>query len=306
VPYVALPKAALKLHSKTDLLYAITIYRSGRPEALGPGLTPYQRRQQSESLARLERAGLLIESDDSDALLPLPLADTPKGRIIIPAQYDYTRMSLVAIKAVIACHGAARYERRTPFRITVRRTDLAQTAGIAERRLRDALRELEQHHFIQLEKKWRAGTQITLCEPNSDTPLFYLGDYYRMSRNAVPVCERYRFVLADLDPKGKLGATVGPVTGYKVYCPFCRFRGSPTFNFTSTDDGDEWRCYNCRRHGDSDRLWVRFANWRRDTDWRTIIRDGTAPNSNTDQHDAMNMLGQFEEMTTNGTLDTMP
>lgn len=97
--------------------------------------------------------------------------------------------------------------------------------------------------------------------------------------NAVLIPDRYVFLLADYDPKRKLADCTGPVRGYRVFCPFCNCRKDqqPTFSFTSEDDEDHWKCHNCRRSGDSYRLWARLSNWSVETDWRKIIPDVCGP-----------------------------
>jgi hypothetical protein len=292
VPYIALPIAVLKLRGKTELLHAIELYHFKTTDSPSPlmreslfagSMSPYQRRQRREVLSSLERAGVIRECEDSDAFELLPLADTTKDRITIPAQFDYASLSLVAIKAALACHAEARYS-RTPFRFITKQVDLAKKAGITERRLRDALAELERKHYLRAAKKWRDGTQITLHEPGSDVPLYYLGEYQQQRVDVLPVCERYRLLLAKYDPKQKLVDIKGPVRSYRVFCPYCKCHrdNSPTFTFTSEDDDDRWACYNCRRSGDSYRLWARWSNWPEQTDWKTIIADICSPPSAAD------------------------
>jgi hypothetical protein len=278
VLYIPLPASVLRVSRKTELLHAIEIYRRRTVEAASADLTPWQRRQRRESVTSLQHLGVLQESEENpEKLKPLVVDDSAKERITIPAEYDYGALSLVAIKTLLACHAHARYS-RTPFRFTVKVADLAKLAQLSERRLRDGLQELQRHRFLTTEKHWRTGTRITLHEPNSDTPLFWLAEYHRAKRNAVPVCDRYKYLLGAYDPKGKLASTVGPVTAYKVTCPFCRsHRDGPTFNFTSTDEDDHWICYNCRRRGKSAYLWAKLSNWDQRTDWRSMLSEVGQP-----------------------------
>ncbi|WP_172838361.1 hypothetical protein [Terriglobus roseus] len=239
-------------------------------------MSSYQRRQRQDVLASLERAGVIAESYDTDAYELLQLADTTKDRITIPAQFDYSSLSLVALKTALACHAAARYS-RTPFRFIATQRELAKQAGVSEFRLRTALAELQQKHYLHAVKLWRQGTQVTLHEPGSDVPLYYLGEYQQQRVDTLPVYDRYRYLLAKFDPKQKLEQTTGPVHGYRTHCPFCKCSTDPTFAFTSEEDDDHWQCHNCHRSGDSYRLWAMLSNWREDNDWRQIVASGSPP-----------------------------
>lgn len=254
VPYIALPIAVLKLHTKAELLHAIEMYHANTTESPSPlmrqtlftgSMSIYQRRKRQDVLTSLERAGVINESEDKDAFELLALKDTPKDRITVPAQFDYSSFSLVALKTALACHTEARYS-RTPFRFIARQRDLAKLAGVSEFRLRDALTELQRRHYLRAVKLWRQGTEITLHEPGSDVPLFYLGEYQQQRVDVLPVYDRYKHLLAKFDPKQKLEQTSGPVHGYRIHCPFCKCSTAPTFTFTSEEDDDHWKCFNCR------------------------------------------------------------
>jgi hypothetical protein len=234
-------------------------------------MSPYQRRQRKDVLAVLESTGVIRECVDTDAYELLPLMDTAKDRVTIPAKFDYSSLSLVALKTALACHAKARYA-RTPFRFIATQKELASSASVSEFRLREAIAELQQRHYLSSKKLWKQGTQITLHEPGSDVPLFYLGEYQQQRVDVLPVHARYRYLLAKLDPKEKLEQTTGPVHGYRTHCPFCKCGSDPTFAFTSEEgDEDKWACYNCHLSGDSYKLWARLSNWREDTDWREIV-----------------------------------
>lgn len=260
------------------MLHAIAVYRTQSTKAPDKTLTPYMRRQRADALADLERAGVLLESEETDELEPLPLEGEGAGRITVPAEFDYGSVSLAALKTMLACFRFARYSRR-PFQFTTTQAELAKSAGLSERSVRDALRELERRYVIEQEKVWQKGTKITLCEPNAGVPLFYLGEYQRRRLNVVPIADRYRYFLAPYDPKQKLGDVESAVTNYKVFCPFCKSHKGrePSLKFTSTDEGDYWICYNCRRSGNSERLWAKMDNWRESTDWRTIMAGAESP-----------------------------
>ncbi len=107
VAYLALPESVLTLHSKTDICHAMEIYRTQTTDAPSPRdrrqtqhtqMTPYQRRQRADALANLERAGIIEETLESDKAEPLPLENKAKGRIVIPAHFAYSSLSLVALK----------------------------------------------------------------------------------------------------------------------------------------------------------------------------------------------------------------
>lgn len=240
-------------------------------------MTPYQRRKRADALANLERAGVIEETEENDKPEPLALAEA-KGRIVIPAHFSYSSLSLVALKTALACHQSVRYS-RTPFQFTATQSALAEKAGIAERRVGGALAELQRRRFLVAQKVWRTGTKITLYEPSAGGPLFYLGQYHMKRLDAVLIPDRYIYLLGDRDPKQKLKNCTGPLRNYRVICPFCHcFKDrEPTFTFTSEEDCDRWRCHHCKRGGDSRRLWALCSNWKADTDWRTIITDVCGP-----------------------------
>lgn len=158
-------------------------------------------------------------------------------------------------------------------------TELATVAGIAERRLRDALKQLEAVYLLRITKVRKARsetariTKIILLEPGSGIELNVLGDYHLEQASKIPVHDRYKCLLSDLDPKDKLKDIHYGVSGYSVCCPFCRSKRGPTFRFNSTEEDDHWKCFNCRRSGRSDYLWARLCNWSEILDWRKIMAD---------------------------------
>jgi hypothetical protein len=222
----------------------------------------------------LERAGVLQEAADSDSLECLPIANQAEGRIVIPKHFAYEELSLTELKTAIACHAVTRYK-RAPFRFTLKRAELAKKAGIAEWRIGAALKELESRHFLSTRKVWKVGTEIALKEPQSDTELYWLGYYQQQYVDTLPVFRRYSYLLKNYDPKGKLEQITGDVRAYRVFCPFCKCRTDrePTFVFTCVDGEDHWKCHNCRRSGDSFRLWAKLSSWPQTTDWRAILAD---------------------------------
>ena len=282
VPYTALPESVLSLNSKVSILTAIALYRTGNVAILedntanGSKMTRYQVRQLSEIRDEFVRKGVVIETEDGLQLHPLDMmADRTlaKTRIVLPSRFDYRTLTLTALKVLLACYSITRYS-RTPFQFTVNQRELADRANVSEKSARDALRQLEDSRLLRAVKKWKTGSKITMLEPESGVELFYIGQYYKERADRVPVFDRYKYLLSDLDPKDKLKDTRGPLRSYYVFCPFCKSnRKGTSFQFDSTDEGDHWRCFNCHRSGKSDRLWARLANWEHRTDWRQIIAD---------------------------------
>lgn len=309
VRFIRLPDGILQLHRKVELIQTINLYRLYDPdrrvriavrEVAGTDSpipeTPYQRRQRAETLMALERARILRQSDKAGTLELVPIPATAEGRILIPFEFEYGNLSAVAIKTLLACHQSTRYRRTADaFRFTIMQEELAKTAGISVRRLADALGELEKHHLLETwshkqrrhylkeqkgkiavpakkrSKPFEPGVTITLKEPNSDTPLFFLGQWHMKQVEQLTSMERYKLLLENYDPKGGLADIRGDATvrGYHVSCPLCS--KEKVFTFTCTEDEDVWHCFNCLRSGNSRTLWAKLNTWKYRTSWRRII-----------------------------------
>jgi hypothetical protein len=279
VQFFGLPESILRLDTKTSLSTAVEVYKSGCTLPLQPhkGETSYRARQLADVTRVLVERGVLREPENRQVeLVSLDMeADRSiaKERIVMPYAFDYALLTPTALKVIIACHSLTRY-RRTPFRFTVTNERLAEHARVADRRIGRALKELEAHWLIKTKKQGRTGTQITLLDPESEVELYYLGIFHLRRMNGLTPAERYNIILEKFDPKGTLSSgSSSEMTGYSVHCPFCTTKGSATtFRFRSDDGEDHWACYNCRRSGDSARLWARLEPWIQTTDWRTMMR----------------------------------
>jgi hypothetical protein len=188
---------------------------------------------------------------------------------------DFRKLSMSSIRVLLACYSLARYS-RTPFQIELTQEKLATRAHVTEKSAREAMKQLQRERLITAEKIWKTGTRITLLDPESDTPLFYLGRYQQECRDRVPVFDRYKVLLQDFDPKNKLKDMQGVNGRYQVHCPFCTTTGSST-SFAFDVEADHWCCYNCRRSGDSARLWVKQQPWIGRTDWRQMMSAACGP-----------------------------
>ena len=265
--YFEIPEAILTLRSKTAVLIALEIYKSYSgskhstvtlPESSGP--SSYRSRQLADIERELIEKGIVLESETGLKLKSLEAKTLEKkNRLLLPFKFDYSVLTLTALKVLIAIYAEARYS-RTPFQITRTQEEIAERAGVALWGVGKALRLLEEHRLLYTKKLWRENTQISLLDPESGTSLFHIGKFYREKLERTPVCLRYASVLYRFDPTGKLTPDSGPMKGCSVNCPFCKSK-KKTFRFDSTDDGDHWQCFNCRRSGDSARFYARTCDW---------------------------------------------
>ena len=295
VSYFAIPETILRLHSKTSVLTALKIYRSKNTDVfreIEARPTSYRARQLTEIKRELIGREVLEETEDGLKLRCLDTQIDSRAsalRVNLPCKFEYESLTLTALKTVIALHSLSRYGRRGGllkqqcFEIIATQKSLATKAQVAERGLRDARKELETVHMVRTERVRKAGsntarvTKFILLDPGSGIELSFLGDYFLEQARKVPVHDRYKYLLSHLDPKGKLQDIRLGISSYRVHCPFCRSRKEPTFRFNSTEEGDHWGCFNCRRSGTSDFLWAKFSQW--PIDWRKIMADAgvTAP-----------------------------
>lgn len=262
IQYFALPETVLTLKTKTSMLAALDIYRSGSISVLDHKRTMYRDRQLYEVKTELIEKGVILESEAGLQLQSLDMeADRSlaKHRLTMPFRFDYCVLTLTALKVLIAIYVEARYS-HTAFRIERTNEEIADRAGVALRGVGKALTQLAEHRLLYTKKLWQKATQISLLDPESGTSLFHIGKFYREKLERTPVCLRYASVLYRFDPTGKLTPDSGPMKGCSVNCPFCKSK-KKTFRFDSTDDGDHWQCFNCRRSGDSARFYARAGDW---------------------------------------------
>lgn len=297
VQYFALPKAILTLSTKNAIITALTIYKNtGTALFQAPPVqaTSYLSRQLTDVQRELIEKGVLTETDDGLRLVDLDPKTNSEAlslRVVFPYQFAYETLSLTCLKTIIACHSLSRYGRRGGllkqqyFEIITTQSALAIEAGGAERGIGLALKKLKELYLLKTERVRKDGsktartTKITLVEPGSGIELSFLGDYFLEQARRVPVHDRYKFLLSHLDPKDKLKDIREGIPNYRVCCPICKSCKGPTFQFDSTEEGDHWRCFNCRRSGTSEFLWAKYSRWSDYTDWRTIMSDNgvTAP-----------------------------
>lgn len=276
-PYIALSSKVLTIGRKVPLLAAIRLYALGKissplPLTITDTASPYQKRQLKDTRLELETRNVIFEGSGSWDLIPIASED----RVLIPAQYDYSLLSYGELKTLIACHARCRYSRES-FRFQATQRLLAKEAGLTERRLRDALGQLEQRRLVIVKKLWRES-QITLLDPKSGIELYFIGKFYRDQLDRMLVHERYEQCLASYDSTGSLGKGSGPVNNFPVVCPFCKSRSSRqgTMRIYSADGEDSWFCHACKRSGTSASLWHKLMWWNDRGDWRKVMAGLTA------------------------------
>ena len=290
VRYFSIPKTVLMLNSKTSIMAALEVYRGNSTQTLQyhqPSQLSYRTRQSYAIQRELVDKGILIETDAGLQLRNLDTkADSEAAsiRVVLPFNFDYGTLTLTALKIIIACHSLSRYGRRGGllqqqyFTFSTTHAALATKARVAERGVSTALKQLEAAFLLKTERIRKAGsktarvTRITLLEPGSGIELSFLGDYFLEQARRIPVHARYVRLLSHLDPRNRLKDIQQGVENYKVYCPICSCR-SATFQFNSTEEGDYWRCFNCRRYGKSEFLWAKYSRWDDYTDWKKIMSD---------------------------------
>lgn len=320
IPYIRVPRMILNLHRKCELVRAIDLYRLYDPEsplrifigtveaAAAVAESLYQRRQRTQDLLALERAGVLRRGEQGGVLELVSLDNESSVSII---RFDYSKLSATAIKLVIACHATIRNRpRKDAFRFVATQPELAKMARVGERRITDALRQLSQLHFLEtwphnerkryalrirkrfasLErrdlaayrrlmrktaKRYEAGgTQITLLDPGSGVELFWLGTYHAARQARLAPMQRYQMCLQSHDPKGTLScADCYSLRNYLLTCPFCG--AHKKFSMTCTEEEDRWNCFHCKEAGDSLRL-VFMTSGRKYTHWKENMPEPNA------------------------------
>jgi hypothetical protein len=269
VPYTQVSSRLLNRGvTKTTILAAVRVYRSKNTHMLTDEtnrLSKWEREIVRESIQDLQRLGIIT---DSMEYVEPPLDE----RVCIPSDLKYADFTLAEIKLLIACYDMAR-GLWTPFTFMSDLNTLAEHAGISHKSVRTAIEKLEERQLIRTAKVWHKGTRFTLLDPSDllkGWDLVGVGQFYRDHMDDIPVHERYRVRLGNAlyDPKGRIGREAED--GVKVFCPFCKPKGKrkPNFTFSSLSE-DRWACANCRRSGDSVRLWARLAPYR--DNWMTLM-----------------------------------
>lgn len=256
IAYTLVPPQLLKLSSRIAVLTALDHYR-GLYAAKTPD-SPYRKRKFRETQRELLDKSILAEDSNGEfELNPILTAD----QVSIPTDLDYAALKLCSIKTLVAAYSRSRYSREA-FRFTCRQEELAASAHLSERKLRDALSQLEEKRFISVSKKWRQGSQFTLLDPACGTPLYEIGMFYREHMDRIPHTDRYKLILKHCDPRGHLETLNGYVRGYMTVCPYCKYPKA-TLRFSATETEDYWKCFRCNRGGDSARLFAAFL-WKLD------------------------------------------
>jgi hypothetical protein len=241
--------------------YTGSYYRSTHPERV----TPYKKRKQADIRYELIRVGIAIEDSDGNLKL-MPISQ--EERIVLPTRYDYSQLTLTELKTLIALHARIRYHRRGDyFRETCTQEQLAETANLSSRKLRDAVRRLEAKLLISTKKSRKPGqegTRFTLLDPSlSGATIFDIAAFYKERFDALPPYDRYAYCLGIYDTQGLLEESSpqrgGSASGVMTMCPFCRTDKS--LRFTATLEEDFWKCFACERGGDSARMWA-LRKWK--------------------------------------------
>jgi hypothetical protein len=262
IPYQYIGSEVLKIRTKSAVLMALELYRSAdnTPLQRSVELKPksrherYRRTQLFDIQWELIRVGILSENLD---------CIRPEETFMVPSQFNYGDLGLGELKTYLALFIRNKHS-RTPFRFQTLREIIARDSHLTLRNSRNALRGLEQRGLIKVRQAWREGVTITLLDPmHGEVPLYEIGAFYRDNLNEMGVHERYRYLLKDFDPKHSLANMHSPQRDYGVICPFCgggsEAENKRRFRFNSEDD--HWFCHNCKRGGDSVRLWGRLY-WR--------------------------------------------
>jgi hypothetical protein len=136
---------------------------------------------------------------------------------------------------------------------------------------------LQSNRLINIKKNWKAASTILLLDPESGTELHWLGRFFQQRLDGIPVFDRYKQLLKDYDPRDSLRQCRGPVLKLEIHCPFCKRRDgwrSFTFEVDETNGIDWWKCFKCKRSGDSARLWAKLEPWMGKADWRSLLTEG--------------------------------
>jgi hypothetical protein len=236
------------------------------------------------------QAVLEVHSGDSDSET---LADRMKHELgnlagsvqahdrsfMLPAKLDFNALSYAAKKTLIACYQKSKYS-RTPFRITLTREELAETAHLSVLHLRKALKELQQKRLVHIKQLWRQGIQVSLLDPEyeSGTALFHIAQFHSMKFASIPAYQWYRLLLHDksipMDTRHEWDAR--ELEYVLQSCPFCGRQ--KTFRITLIlkenkyeYDKDAWYCHGCKRGGDTKRLWGLLHFYLDRPDWKAAL-----------------------------------
>jgi hypothetical protein len=263
VPYKTVGIEVLALKTQSAVLKALEVYGTQDcipliDRSLGSTSIDRQRRYQQTKLSDIRRE-LIRAHVVTEDLEFIPPAET----FMVPSQFDYSTLGFAELKVLFVCYMESKHS-RTPFRFQVLRESIAEKAHLSLVPCRRALESLAQRKLILIEQKWREGVLVTLLDPlHGETTLYSIGKFYRDQMTVLPVHERYRYLLKDYDPRQALANMHSPVRDYGLVCPFC-YGGSQAENkrrFRFNSEDDKWFCHNCKRGGDSVRLWGRLY-WR--------------------------------------------
>jgi hypothetical protein len=272
VPYTVVSNRLLNPHlTPSALTVGLQAYRDKglRPlEKASKYLTRHERRIYTETSEQLQQVGILEEGVDGE----LKLKDiVPEDRICVPSELGYSTWSSPETRTYLGLLSFAR-GKRSSFEVLTDFSSLADEAGTSLRSVKTAVPKLKERSLIRAVRVWRKGIHYAMLDPEgSGWELTEIGQFYQQRLDTIPVHTRYKDCLAQCDPRGHLAKTSGlGVSGYTVICPFCRST-KKTFRFTSLEEEDHWQCFNCRKKGDSVRLWTKLM-WHADRDsFRTAL-----------------------------------
>lgn len=257
IPYTGISSRILELSSKTALTMGLRVYGGGYIER-ALSTSPYQLRKHNQDLAELRQRGILTDEVDAHGRPKKP--DIPDDEwIAIPTFVEYNGLSLSEMKTLIALFREARHKRSPFFTFTGRHEDLAKVAQLSRERTGRAIASLAAKRLITVEKERKkgvrgvVGTKITLVCPQSGASLNGLAWFYirRIEKLTAPVI--YKMALENYDPGDEVKTTVGFYNNVQVHCPLCLEK---QFRFTADIDQDEWKCFACKRQGNSASLYA--------------------------------------------------
>lgn len=237
--------------------YAGCYYRSSHSESS----SPYLKRKHADIRHELIRIGIASEAGDGNLKLH---KIEQEEKVILPTRCDYSQLTLTELKTLIALHARIRHHRRADyFRETCTQDQLAKTANLSTRKLRDAVVRLQAKLLISTEKSrkpGREGTRYTLLDPlGSGATIFDIADFYLQRFDSLPPYDRYAYCLGIYDTEDLLRenspARGGSASGVMTMCPFCK--ADKSLRFTATTEEDFWKCFACGLGGDSARMWAR-------------------------------------------------
>lgn len=160
--------------------------------------TPYQRRQQRETLKELEHAGLV--SLDGNCI-PSPVEIPPYKQAEIPSYLPWDAMSFAELKVILALYIAARNGRSPYFSYEGRREDLADLARVSRQAVGLALTSLQAKGTLKAKplrdkgSRTTRGTFVQLLDVESGASLNDLGWFFRDRLQELDVSTRYKLAL---------------------------------------------------------------------------------------------------------------